>query len=67
MYILQKKCESQIKYLKWDGWEGFPYKGPLNLTGCILFTKGEVELNPPKHNEEYQHWGCYAIPYRRVL
>lgn len=59
MYMLKRDNGDTIDYFKWDGWVAYPRKGPLDLTGCVLFTKGEVELNPPKHNEVYQHYGCY--------
>lgn len=64
MYILQRDQCTTLSYLKYDGWAVFPRKGPLDLSNCILFTKGEAKLNPPQANETYQHWGCYT-PIRR--
>ena len=60
MYILHRKSSDPTfhAYLKYDGWHIFR-DTPLDLNGCILFTKGETVLNPPKVDEEYQHWGCY--------
>ena len=46
-------------YLKYTGWAIFK-DAPLDLKGCILFTKRETELNPPGTNEEYQYYGCYT-------
>ena len=59
MRIMQRKTSDDISYLKYDGWATFKREGPLDLTGCILFTNGEAALNPPKDNETYQHYGCY--------
>jgi hypothetical protein len=59
MKILQRDNCTHLSYLKYDGWYTVERKGPLDLTGCILFTNGEALLNPPKENEVYQHFGCY--------
>ncbi len=59
MYTLQRKHKQDIAYLKYDGWATFTSKGPLDLTNCILFTKGEVALNPPVKGQAYQHYGCF--------
>lgn len=61
MYVLKKDCgKGIIAYLKYEGWHIFSKGVPLDLNGCILFTKSETILNPPLGGEEYQHWGCYA-------
>ena len=60
MYILQQKAGNAIGYLKYDGWHIHLGGAPLDLNDCILFTEGEVALNPPSSGEAYQHWGCYT-------
>ena len=59
MYILKHTVlPGSIAYLKYDGWHLFK-DCALDLSGCILFTKGETKLNPPGIDQEYQYYGCY--------
>ena len=58
MYILAKHG-TYHEYLKYDGWAKFPIDGPLDLSGCIQFTKSETLLNPPVNGQMWHYIGSY--------
>ena len=61
MYIIKRHLTQtgELAYLKREGWAKFPDTGPLDLTGVMLFTKGEREANKLRPSEEWQWYGAY--------
>jgi hypothetical protein len=59
MYCLKRTTDDSISYYKYNGWETFPKSGPLDLTGSILFTEREAQVNELPPNERFQWYGAY--------
>ena len=62
MYILRHRNKYGQKYLKYDGWVEFTDpEQSLDLSDCILFTKGEAEQNRTNlpMNYEFIWYGAY--------
>lgn len=59
MYCVKRTVShDKVAYLKYDGWCIFS-NAPLDLTGVILFTKGEAKANELPPEEEFQWYGAY--------
>ena len=61
MYIIKRHhtLTGELAYFKYDGWDKMPDCGPLDLTGCVMFTERERRANTLRPNEEWQWYGSY--------
>ena len=60
MYVIKRTEQNgSLSYYKYDGWQTFKEGEPLDLSGVVLFTKGEAERMYLPPNTEAQWYGAY--------